>query len=64
MSGFYVSVGHPIAIKLAVLGSSPDSSCVSLVVIEFSIDNLINDKSQDKHITICFVLYWAHHSYL
>ena len=48
--------------KPEVPGSTPDSSCFSLVFIK----NLINDKSKHKkkNVTICFVLSGAPHSYL
>ena len=61
-SGVDGSVGQPKASKPEVPGTTPDSSCFSLVFIK----NLINDKSKhkNKNVTICFVLSGAPHSYL
>ena len=54
MSGVDGSVGQSKASKPEVPGTTPDSSCFSLVFIK----NLINDKSKHKkkNVTICFVL--------
>ena len=54
MSGVYGSVGKPKASKPEVQGSTPVSSCFSLVIIKI----LINDKSKhkNKNVTICIVL--------
>ena len=62
LSGVDGSVGQPKTSKPEVQGSTPDSSCFSLVFIK----NLINDKSKHKkkNVTICFVLSGAPHSYL
>ena len=54
LSGVDGSVGQPKASKPEVPGSTPDSSCFSLVFIK----NLINDKSKHKKKKmLLFVLY-------
>ena len=66
MPWVYGSVGQPkarsLAYKSEVPGSTPVSSCFSLLFIK----NLINDKSnhKKKNVTICIVLSGAPHSYL
>ena len=61
MSGS-MAVVQPKASKPEVPGSTPGSSCFSLVFIK----NLIHDKSKHKTklFTICFVLSGAPHSYV
>ena len=58
----YIPMGQPKASKPEVSGSTPGSSCFSLVFIK----NLINDKSKHKkkNVTIYIVLSGASHSYL
>ena len=53
-SGVYGSVGQPKASKPEVPGSTPDSSCFSLVFIK----HLINNKSKQKKKMLLFVLYF------
>ena len=52
-SGVYGSGGKPNDSKPDVSGSTPDSSCVSLVFIKI----LINDKSKHKTELLLFILY-------
>ena len=52
VSGVYGSMGQPKASKPEVPGSTPDSSCFSLVFIK----NLIINKSKHKK-TKCYYLY-------
>ena len=54
ISGVYDSVGQPKAGKPEVPGSTPGSSCFSLMFIK----NLINNKSKHKKQMLLFVLYY------